>query len=163
MAVLLTEKNKVIVQGFTGRIGSFHAQEMIDYGTQVVGGVTPGKGGKKHLNKPVFNTVKQAREATGADTSIVFVPAAAAADSIMEAADAGIHYCVCITDGIPTLDMMRVKRFMRRYRKEDKMTLTGPNCAGTITPGKAFARHYAWTYLYIWPCRSRCPIRHIGL
>ena len=137
MAVLLTEKNKVIVQGFTGRIGSFHAQEMIDYGTQVVGGVTPGKGGKKHLNKPVFNTVKQAREATGADTSIVFVPAAAAADSIMEAADAGIHYCVCITDGIPTLDMMRVKRFMRRYRKEDKMTLTGPNCAGTITPGKA--------------------------
>lgn len=137
MAILLTEKNKVVIQGFTGRIGTFHAKEMMEYGTQVVGGITPGKGGRAHLNKPVFNTVKEAVEATGADTSVVFVPAAAAADSIMEAADSGIRYCVCITDGIPTLDMMRVKRFMRRYRKENKMILTGPNCAGTITPGKA--------------------------
>ncbi len=137
MAILLTEKNKVIVQGFTGRIGTFHSKEMMDYGTQVVGGVTPGKGGQAHLNKPVFNTVKEAVQATGADTSVVFVPGGAAADSIMEAADSGIKYCVCITDGIPTLDMMRVKRFMRRYRKENKMVLTGPNCAGTITPGQA--------------------------
>ncbi|MGU9977691.1 MAG: succinate--CoA ligase subunit alpha [Candidatus Oxydemutatoraceae bacterium WSBS_2016_MAG_OTU14] len=137
MAILLTEKNKVIVQGFTGRIGTFHSKEMMDYGTQVVGGVTPGKGGQAHLNKPVFNTVKEAVQATGADTSVVFVPGGAAADSIMEAADSGIKYCVCITDGIPTLDMMRVKRFMRRYRRENKMVLTGPNCAGTITPGQA--------------------------
>ena len=137
MAILLTEKSKVLVQGFTGRIGTFHAEEMMKYGTNVVGGVTPGKGGRAHLNKPVFNTVKEAAAATGADTSIVFVPAAAAADSIMEAADAGIRYCVAITDGIPTLDMMKVKRFMRRYKRERKMILTGPNCAGTITPGKA--------------------------
>lgn len=137
MSILLDENSKVIVQGFTGRIGSFHAKEMMEYGTNVVGGVTPGKGGQAHLNKPVFNTVKEAVAATGADTSIVFVPAAAAADSIMEAADGGIRYCVAITDGIPTLDMMKVKRFMRRYRREHKMILTGPNCAGTITPGKA--------------------------
>lgn len=137
MAILVTEKSKVLVQGFTGRIGTFHAREMLEYGTDIVGGITPGKGGQTHFDRPVFNTVKEAVAATGADTSIVFVPAAAAADSIMEAADAGIRYCVCITDGIPTLDMMRVKRFMRRYRKEDKMILTGPNCAGTITPGKA--------------------------
>ena len=137
MAILLSEKNKVIVQGFTGRIGAFHSKEMIEYGTNIVGGVTPGKGAQTHLDRPLFNTVRDAREATGADTSIVFVPASAAADSIMEAADAGIRYCVCITDGIPTLDMMQVKRFMRRYKKEDKMVLTGPNCAGTITPGRA--------------------------
>ncbi len=137
MSILLDEHSEVIIQGFTGRIGSFHAKEMMEYGTNVVGGVTPVKGGQAHLNKPVFNTVKEAVAATGADTSIVFVPAAAAADSIMEAADAGIRYCVAITDGIPTLDMMKVKRFMRRYRRKDKMILTGPNCAGTITPGKA--------------------------
>ncbi len=137
MSILIDEHNKVIIQGFTGRIGSFHAKEMMEYGTNVVGGVTPGKGGQAHLNKPVFNTVKEAVAATGADTSIVFVPAAAAADSIMEAADGGIRYCVAITDGIPTLDMMKVKRFMRRYKREHKMILTGPNCAGTITPGKA--------------------------
>ncbi len=137
MSILIDENSKVIIQGFTGRIGTFHAGEMMEYGTNVVGGVTPGKGGQTHLNKPVFNTVKAAVAATGADISIVFVPAAAAADSIMEAADAGIRYCVAITDGIPTLDMMKVKRFMRRYRREHKMILTGPNCAGTITPGKA--------------------------
>ncbi len=137
MAILIDNTTRVIVQGITGRIGSFHAKEMIDYGTRVVGGVTPGKGGRAHLNKPVFNTVREAISEVGAVASIVFVPAAAAADSIMEAADAGIRYCVAITDGIPTLDMMRVKRFMRRYKKEKKMVLTGPNCAGTISPGKA--------------------------
>lgn len=137
MAILLDEQTKVIVQGFTGRIGTFHAREMIEYGTNIVGGVTPGKGGKTHLDKPVFNTVKEAIEKTGAQASIVFVPPPAAGDSIMEAADAGISYCVSITDGIPALDMMRVKRFMRRYKRENKMILTGPNCAGTISPGKA--------------------------
>lgn len=137
MAILLTETTKVLVQGFTGRIGTFHAQEMIDYGTQVVGGVTPGKGGETHLDRPVFNTVRGAVEETGAEASIVFVPPPFAADSIMEAADAGIRYCVCITDGIPAQDMMRVKRYMRRYRAENRMILAGPNCAGTISPGKA--------------------------
>jgi malate-CoA ligase subunit alpha len=137
MSILLNEKTKVIVQGITGRIGTFHAQEMLDYGTNVVGGVTPGKGGSTHLNLPVFNTVKDAVENTGAEASIVFVPAAGAADGIMEAADSGIKYCVSITDGIPAQDMIQVKRYMLRYKKEDKMILTGPNCAGTITPGKA--------------------------
>jgi malate-CoA ligase subunit alpha len=137
MAILIDKKSKVIVQGFTGQIGTFHATEMIEYGTNIVGGVTPGKGGTKHLDRPVFDTVKQAVDATGADTSIIFVPAPFAADSIMEAADAKIRYCVCITDGIPAHDMIRVKRFMRRYRRDEKMTLTGPNCAGTISPGKA--------------------------
>ena len=137
MTILLNEKTPVIIQGFTGRIGSFHAQEMIDYGTNVVGGVTPGKGGEKHLGLPVFNTVKEAVEATGAQASAVFVPPPFAADAIMEAADAGIHFCVCVTDGIPAQDMMRVKRYMRRYKKEERMCLTGPNCAGTISPGKA--------------------------
>jgi malate-CoA ligase subunit alpha len=125
------------VQGFTGRIGTFHAQEMIDYGTNVVGGVTPGKGGERHLERPVFNTVKDAVRETGAEASIVFVPPPFAADAIMEAADAGIRFCVCVTDGIPAQDMMRVKRYMRRYKREERMTLTGPNCAGTISPGKA--------------------------
>lgn len=137
MSIFLDETTPVIIQGFTGRIGSFHAREMIDYGTNVVGGVTPGKGGESHLGKPVFNTVKDAVKATGAEASVVFVPPPFAADAIMEAADAGIHFCVCVTDGIPAQDMMRVKRYMRRYRREDRMTLTGPNCAGTISPGKA--------------------------
>ena len=137
MSIFLDESTRVIVQGFTGRIGSFHAQEMIDYGTNVVGGVTPGKGGERHLDRPVYNTVKEAVRDSGADASIVFVPPPFAADAIMEAADAGIRFCVCVTDGIPAQDMMRVKRYMRRYRKEERMTLTGPNCAGTISPGKA--------------------------
>jgi len=137
MSILLDEKTRVIVQGFTGKIGTFHSKEMMEYGTRIVGGVTPGKGGSDHLGKPVFNTVKDAVRETGAEASVLFVPAAAAADSIMEAADGGIRYCVAITDGIPALDMMRVKRFMRRYRRERKMVLTGPNCAGTISPGKA--------------------------
>ena len=137
MAILLTEHTKVIIQGITGRIGRFHAEEMIVYGTDVVGGVTPGKGGETIVGRPVFNTVKDAVEATGAEASIVFVPPPFAADSIMEAADAGIRYCVCITDGIPAQDMMRVKRYMRRYRAESRMRLTGPNCAGTISAGRA--------------------------
>lgn len=137
MAILLDETTRVIVQGFTGRIGTFHAQEMLDYGTRVVGGVTPGKGGETHLGLPVFNTVKGAVAETGAEASIVFVPPPFAADAIMEAADAGIRYCVCITDGIPAQDMMRVKRYMRRYKADRKMVLTGPNCAGTISPGRA--------------------------
>ena len=137
MAILIDERSKVLIQGFTGRIGSFHAREMMDYGTRVVGGVTPGKGGGKHLGKPVFDTMKDAVAATGADASIIFIPPPFAADGIMEAADAGIHYCVCVTDGIPAHDMIRVKRYMRRYRAEEKMLLTGPNCAGTISPGKA--------------------------
>jgi len=137
MSILVDEKTPVIVQGFTGQIGTFHAQEMIDYGTNVVGGVTPGKGGTTHLGRPVFNTVKDAVRETGATASIIFVPAPFAADGIMEAADAGIRYCVAITDGIPAHDMIRVKRYMRRYRAQQKMVLTGPNCAGTISPGKA--------------------------
>ncbi|MGV0005542.1 MAG: succinate--CoA ligase subunit alpha, partial [Candidatus Porifericomitaceae bacterium WSBS_2022_MAG_OTU9] len=137
MAILINEKTKVLVQGFTGQIGTFHATEMIDYGTCIVGGVTPGKGGSKHLGLPVFNTVKQAVEETGAEASISFVPAPFAADSLMEAADSHIKYCVAITDGIPAHDMIRVKRYMMRYRKADKMILTGPNCAGTISPAKA--------------------------
>lgn len=137
MSVLIDEKTPVIVQGFTGNIGSFHAKEMIAYGTNIVGGVTPGKGGTTHLDRPVFNTVKEAAEKTGATASIVFVPPPFAADSIMEAADSGIKTCVAITDGIPAQDMIRVKRFMRRYRKEDRMRLIGPNCAGVISPGKS--------------------------
>ena len=137
MTVLLNEKTSVIVQGFTGKIGTFHAEEMMEYGTNLVGGVTPGKGGQEHMGKPVFNTVKEAVEEAGAEASIIFVPSAFAADSIMEAADAGIKYCVAITDGIPAQDMMTVKRYMYRYKKEDRMIITGPNCAGTISPGKA--------------------------
>ncbi len=137
MAILINENSKVIVQGFTGQIGTFHSRDMINYGTNVVGGVTPGKGGTTHLERPVFDTVKDAVAETGADSSVIFIPPPFAADGIMEAADAGIKYCVCITDGIPAHDMIRVKRYMRRYRAQDKMVLTGPNCAGTISPGKA--------------------------
>ena len=137
MSILINKETPILIQGFTGRIGTFHATEMMEYGSNIVGGVTPGKGGQAHLNLPVFNTVKEAVRETGATASIVFVPAAAAGDSIMEAADGGIRYCVAITDGIPAQDMIRVKRFMLRYPREQKMILTGPNCAGTITPGKS--------------------------
>jgi malate-CoA ligase subunit alpha len=137
MAVLLDATTPVLVQGFTGRIGSFHAQEMIDYGTNLVGGVTPGRGGSRHLDRPVFDTVADAVAETGAVASIVFVPPQFAADSIMEAADAGIRLCVAITDGIPAQDMMLVKRYMRRYPRDKRMRLIGPNCAGMISPGKS--------------------------
>jgi malate-CoA ligase subunit alpha len=137
MAIFINETTRIVVQGFTGKIGSFHAQDMINYGSLVVGGITPGKGGQTHLGLPVFNTVKEAVQQAGAEASIIFVPPAFAADSIMEAADAGIKYCVAITDGIPTQDMMTVKNFLRRFPKEQRMILTGPNCAGTISPGRA--------------------------
>lgn len=137
MAILINKDTRMIVQGFTGKIGSFHAQDMIRYGSNVVGGITPGKGGQTHLERPVFNTVKESVEQAGAEASIIFVPPAFAADSIMEAADAGIKYCIAITDGIPTQDMMKVKQYLRKFPKEERMILTGPNCAGTISPGKS--------------------------
>ena len=133
MSVLVNKNSRVIVQGFTGTEGTFHAGQMIEYGTNVVGGVTPGKGGQVHLGRPVFNTVKEAVDKTGADVSIIFVPPAFAADSIMEAADAGIKVIVAITEGIPVKDMMTAKQ----YVKERKVTLIGPNCPGVITPGEA--------------------------
>jgi len=133
MSVLLSAKSKVIVQGFTGSEGTFHATQMIEYGTKVVGGVTPGKGGLTHLNLPVFNTVREAVAATGADTSVIFVPPAFAADSIMEAAEAGIGLIVAITEGIPVSDMVKVKEYVKKF----KTVLIGPNCPGVITPGEA--------------------------
>ncbi|MFM8463603.1 MAG: succinate--CoA ligase subunit alpha, partial [Burkholderiaceae bacterium] len=123
--------------GFTGDKATFHANEMIQYGTNVVGGVTPGKGGKVHLDRPVFNTVQQVVEATGAQASLAFVPPPYAADALMEAADAGLDLVCIITDGIPAQDMMRVKRYLRRYPKEKRTTIVGPNCAGIISAGKA--------------------------
>ena len=137
MSILLDKETKIIVQGFTGKIGSFHSSEMIKYGSKIVGGVTPGKGGQTHLNLPVFNTVKEAVSKTGATATILFVPPEFAADSAMEAADAGIKICVAITDGIPSHDMIKIKRYMRRYLKKEKMILIGPNCAGVISPGKS--------------------------
>ena len=137
MSILIDRNTPVIVQGITGRMARFHTKDMLDYGTNVVGGVVPGKGGEKVEGVPVFDTVKDAVTATGAEASLVFVPPPFAADSIMEAADSGIRYCVCITDGIPAQDMIRVKRYMMRYPRDRRMVLTGPNCAGTISPGKA--------------------------
>ena len=137
MSILLDRDTRVIVQGITGRMARFHTKDMLDYGTNVVGGVVPGKGGETVEGVPVFDTVKDAVAATGAEASLVFVPPPFAADSIMEAADSGIRYCVCITDGIPAQDMIRVKRYMMRYPRDRRMVLTGPNCAGTISPGKA--------------------------
>tara|TARA_B110000046_G_C13004818_1_gene403888 strand:+ start:130 stop:1002 length:873 start_codon:yes stop_codon:yes gene_type:complete len=133
MSVLVNKNSKIIVQGFTGSEGTFHAGQMIDYGTNVVGGVTPGKGGQKHLDKPVFNTVAEAVEKVAADTSIIFVPPAFAADAIMESADAGIKVIICITEGIPTADMVKVKAYIAN--KDTR--LVGPNCPGVITPDEA--------------------------
>ncbi|MEN9655550.1 MAG: hypothetical protein RL311_458 [Bacteroidota bacterium] len=133
MSVLVNKNSKIIVQGFTGSEGTFHASQMIEYGTNVVGGVTPGKGGTTHLDRPVFNTVKDAVEQAGADTSIIFVPPAFAADAIMEAADAGIKVIIAITEGIPVADMIKANS----YVKERSARLIGPNCPGVITAGEA--------------------------
>jgi succinyl-CoA synthetase alpha subunit len=133
MSILVNKHSRVIVQGFTGNEGTFHATQMIEYGTQLVGGVTPGKGGSTHLDRPVFNTVEQAVKDAGADVSIIFVPPAFAADAIRESADAGIKVIVAITEGIPTRDMVKVKR----YLEGKKSTLIGPNCPGIITPEEA--------------------------
>ena len=137
MSILIDERTRVIVQGFTGEKATFHAREMIAYGTNVVGGVTPGKGGMRHLDRPVFNTVKEAVREVGAEASIIFVPAAFCADSIMESANAGIRLVCTITDGIPAQDMMMVKRYLLRFPRERRTTLIGPNCAGIISAGKA--------------------------
>jgi len=133
MSILVNKNSKILVQGFTGGEGTFHANQMIEYGTNIVGGVTPDKGGKWHLGKPVFNTVIDAIKETGADTSVIFVPPAFASDAIMEAAEAGIKVIVCITEGIPTADMVRVKD----YLKDKDVRLVGPNCPGVITPEEA--------------------------
>jgi malate-CoA ligase subunit alpha len=137
MSILIDETTPIIVQGITGDKGTFHAKEMLDYGSNVVGGVTPGKGGRTHLGLPVFNTVKEAVAATGATTSITFVAPPFAADAIMEAADAGLRLVCSITDGIPAQDMMRVKRYLMRYPRDRRTLVVGPNCAGIISPGKA--------------------------
>ncbi|MCI1729402.1 MAG: succinate--CoA ligase subunit alpha [Chiayiivirga sp.] len=133
MSVLVNKNTKVIVQGFTGQQGTFHAEQMVDYGTKVMGGVTPGKGGSEHIGLPVYNTVQDAVLDTGADASVIYVPPPFAADAILEAADAGIRVIVAITEGIPVLDMLRVKNALRGY---DDCTLIGPNCPGIITPGE---------------------------
>ncbi|MCC3245949.1 succinate--CoA ligase subunit alpha [Methylocystis sp. WRRC1] len=137
MSILIDEKTPILIQGITGDKGSFHAKEMIEYGSNVVAGVTPGKGGKTHHGVPVFNTVKEAVKATGAQASITFVAPAFCADAIMEAADAGIRLICSITDGIPAQDMMKVKRYFLRFPKDRRPMMVGPNCAGIISPGKA--------------------------
>ena len=133
MSVLVNKDSKIIIQGFTGNEGTFHAEQMISYGTNIVGGVTPGKGGSIHLDRPVFNTVSDAVRDVNANTSIIFVPPAFAGDAIMEAAEAGISVIICITEGIPTKDMIIVKE----YLSDKQCTLVGPNCPGVITPGEA--------------------------
>jgi len=135
MSILLNKNSKIIVQGFTGSEGTFHATQMIEYGTRVVGGVTPGKGGQKHIDLPVFNTVRDAVSSTGADVSVIFVPPAYAADAIMESAEGGINLIVAITEGIPVSDMVMVKDYIKSYN----CRLIGPNCPGIITPGEAKA------------------------
>ncbi|MGY6696163.1 MAG: succinate--CoA ligase subunit alpha [Roseinatronobacter sp.] len=138
MSILIQQETRIIIQGMSGRIGKFHARDMINNGTNVVGGVTPGRGGETVLGRPIFNTVREAVEEVGAQASLVFVPPPGAADAIMEAAEAGLEFTVCVTDGIPSQDMMKVKRFLRRFPAERKMRFIGPNCAGVISPGKGF-------------------------
>ena len=140
MSILLNKKTKLIVHGFTGAQGTFHAQQCLEYGSNIVGGVTPGKGGGEHLGRPVFNTAREAVAATGANASLIFVPPPYAADSILEAADAGIKVIICITEGIPVLDMVRVKKRLGAMKAAGRdITLVGPNCPGVITPGECKA------------------------
>jgi succinyl-CoA synthetase alpha subunit len=150
MAILVNKDSRVVVQGFTGKEGAFHAGQMIEYGTPVVGGVTPSKGGTRHLDRPVFNTVEEAVKNEGANVSVIFVPQAFGADAIMEAADAGIPLIICITEGIPVLDMVKAKNFL----KTTNSRLIGPNCPGVITPGEA--------KVGIMPARIHCK-GHIGV
>ena len=159
MAILLDKSTRLLVQGLTGREGTFHAKQAAAYGTTVVGGVTPGKGGTTHEGWPVFDTVPGRRDATGANASVIFVPPAVAADAIMEAADAGMPLVVCITEGIPTLDMMRALTFL----KDRPTRLIGPNCPGVISPGKSEDRHHARPHLQGRPHRHRVEERHADL
>ena len=163
MSILLDRDTRVIVQGITGRMARFHTKDMLNYGTNVVGGVVPGKGGETVEGVPVFDTVKQAVEVTGADASLVFVPPPFAADSIMEAADAGIRYCVCITDGIPAQDMIRVKRYMYRYPKEKRMVADRSELRRHHLARKGVVGHHAGTYLSSRTCRDHRSLGDIGL
>ncbi|MEI7530029.1 MAG: CoA-binding protein, partial [Elusimicrobiota bacterium] len=162
MSILLNKKTKLIVHGFTGAQGTFHARQCLDYGSNVVGGVTPGKGGTQHLGKPVFDTARDAVRATGANASLIFVPPPFAADSILEAAAAGIKVIICITEGLPVLDMVRVKKRLNALNATGGgVTLVGPNCPGVITPGECKAGimpgyiHRRWT----WPSNGSRPAR----
>ncbi|BBI60383.1 hypothetical protein HSBAA_16890 [Vreelandella sulfidaeris] len=159
MSILIDKNTKVICQGFTGGQGTFHSEQAIAYGTQMVGGVTPGKGGQEHLGLPVFNTVKEAVEKTGADASVIYVPAPFCKDSILEAAFAGIKLIVCITEGIATLDMLEAKV------KCDELgvRLIGPNCPGVITPGECKNRHHAGSHSPAGPRRYRIALRYLDL
>ena len=140
MSILLDKNTKLIVHGFTGAQGTFHAQQCLDYGSDIAGGVTPGKGGTGHLGRPVFNTAREAVKVTGANASLIFVPPPYAADSILEAADAGIAVIICVTEGIPVMDMVRVKKRLNAMNAAGhKVTLVGPNCPGVITPGECKA------------------------
>ncbi len=159
MSILINKNTKVICQGFTGNQGTFHSEQAIEYGTKMVGGVTPGKGGQKHLGLPVFNTVKEAVEETHADASVIYVPAPFGKDSIIEAIEAGIKLIVCITEGIPVLDMLAVKYFMQ----DKDVILIGPNCPGVITPGECKMGIMPGQYTYAWKGRYCFSIRHINL
>ena len=160
MAILINKETKVLVQGFTGRQGTFHAEQAIEYGTQIVGGVTPGRSGRTHLDRPVFDTVADAVEQTGADASMIMVPAAFAAESIAEAADAGIKLIVCITEHIPVLEMLKVRALLEHF---PDTRLIGPNCPGVITPGSVQDRHHAGQYSQGGRYRHCFPLRHTHL